>query len=92
MNRDDLPDGGAAVFAACIRAIRHRAPHCQVEVLTPDFEGNWDALRTVVEARPVVYNHNIETVPRLYRHVRPKAVYERSLELIRARQAASTRR
>ncbi len=82
VNRDDLPDGGAAVWAACIRAIRHRTPSCQVEVLTPDFEGNWDALRTVVEAGPVVYNHNIETVPRLYRHVRPKARYERSLELL----------
>jgi lipoic acid synthetase len=82
VNRDDLPDGGAAVWAACIRAIRHRMPHTQVEVLTPDFEGNWDALRTVVEARPAVYNHNIETVPRLYRHVRPRSVYERSLELL----------
>jgi lipoic acid synthetase len=82
VNRDDLPDGGSGVFAACIRAIHHRVPHCQVEVLTPDWEGNWDALRTVVEAKPVVYNHNIETVPRLYRQVRPKARYERSLELI----------
>ncbi|HEX5370476.1 MAG TPA: lipoyl synthase [Dehalococcoidia bacterium] len=83
VNRDDLPDGGAAVWAACLRAIRHRTPACRVEVLTPDFEGNWDALRTVVEAGPVVYNHNIETVPRLYRQVRPKARYERSLELLR---------
>jgi lipoyl synthase len=83
VNRDDLPDGGAGVWAACIRAIRHRTPHCRVEVLTPDFEGNWDALRTVVEAGPVVYNHNVETVPRLYRHVRPKAVYERSLEVLK---------
>ncbi len=82
VNRDDLPDGGAEVWAACIRAIRHLRPQCQVEILTPDFEGNWDALRTVVEAKPVVYNHNIETVPRLYRHVRPKARYERSLELL----------
>ncbi|HLF77807.1 MAG TPA: lipoyl synthase, partial [Dehalococcoidia bacterium] len=64
VNRDDLPDGGAGVFAACIRAIRHRLPHCRVEVLTPDFQGNWQALRTVVEAGPAVYNHNIETVPR----------------------------
>ncbi len=83
VNRDDLPDGGAAVWAASIRAIRHRVPRCRVEVLTPDFEGNWDALRLVVEAKPEVFNHNIETVPRLYRRVRPKAVYERSLELIR---------
>jgi lipoic acid synthetase len=82
VNRDDLPDGGAAVWAACIRAIHHRVPACQVEVLTPDFEGNWEALRMVVEAKPVVYNHNLETVPRLYRHVRPKAKYERSLALI----------
>ena len=83
VNRDDLPDGGASIFAACIRAIRHRTPTCDVEVLIPDFEGNWDALRTVVEARPVVLNHNTETVPRLYSRVRPKARYERSLELIR---------
>jgi lipoyl synthase len=82
VNRDDLPDGGAAVFAACIRAIRHRTPECEVEVLIPDFEGNWDALAAVVSAKPVVLNHNVETVPRLYRRVRPKARYERSLELI----------
>ena len=83
VNRDDLPDGGAGIFAACIRAIRHRLPGTQVEVLIPDFEGNWDALATVVEAGPVVLNHNTETVPRLYRRVRPKARYRRSLELIR---------
>ncbi|MPZ48328.1 MAG: lipoyl synthase [Dehalococcoidia bacterium] len=83
VNRDDLPDGGAEVWAACIRAIRHLVPNCEVEVLTPDFEGNWDALRTVVEAKPIVYNHNTETVPRLYKTVRPKARYERSLELVR---------
>ncbi len=83
VNRDDLPDGGADVFAACIRAIGHRLPGTQVEVLIPDFEGNRDALATVVEAGPVVLNHNTETVPRLYARVRPKARYERSLELIR---------
>ena len=83
VNRDDLPDGGASIFAACIRAIRHRTPTCDVEVLIPDFEGNAEALRTVVEAGPVVLNHNTETVPRLYSRVRPKARYERSLELIR---------
>jgi lipoic acid synthetase len=82
VNRDDLPDGGAQVWAACIRAIRHLRPRCRVEILTPDFAGNWDALRTVVEAKPVVYNHNIETVPRLYRRVRPGSRYERSLELL----------
>ena len=83
VNRDDLPDGGAEVFAACIRAIRRRLPETQVEVLIPDFEGNWDALATVIAAQPVVLNHNTETVPRLYRRVRPKARYQRSLELIR---------
>ncbi|MXW23845.1 MAG: lipoyl synthase, partial [Chloroflexi bacterium] len=83
VNRDDLPDGGAGIFAACIRAIEHRMPGTQVEVLIPDFEGNWSALATVVEAGPVVLNHNTETVPRLYRRVRPKARYRRSLELIR---------
>jgi lipoic acid synthetase len=83
VNRDDLPDGGAGVWAACLRAIRRRTPHCRVEVLTPDWQGNWDALRTVVEAGPVVYNHNIETVSRLYRVVRPRSAFERSLELLR---------
>lgn len=83
VNRDDLPDGGAAVFAAAVRAVRRRVPGCRVEILTPDWQGNWQALRTVVEARPFVYNHNLETVPRLYRRVRPKARYERSLELLR---------
>ena len=83
VNRDDLDDGGAGIFAACIRAIRHRTPQCEVEVLIPDFEGDEAALRTVVEARPAVLNHNTETVPRLYPRVRLKARYERSLELIR---------
>ncbi|MGE0226994.1 MAG: lipoyl synthase [Dehalococcoidia bacterium] len=83
VNRDDLPDGGASIFAGCIRAIRQRSPQTEVEVLIPDFEGNADALRAVVEAGPVVLNHNTETVPRLYRRVRPKAVYARSLELLR---------
>ena len=83
VNRDDLRSGGAEIFAACIRAIRHDDPAVRVEVLIPDFKGNWDALATVVEARPFVLNHNIETVPRLYRRVRPQAIYERSLELIR---------
>lgn len=83
VNRDDLPDGGASVFAACLRAIRHRRPSCRVEVLTPDFEGNWEALRTVVEAGPTVYNHNLETVERLSRRVRSRARFQRSLELLR---------
>ena len=82
VNRDDLADGGAQVFASCIRAIHQRLTSCQVEVLIPDFEGNWDALRTVIEAGPIVLNHNIETVPRLYGQARPKARYQRSLDLI----------
>jgi lipoic acid synthetase len=83
VNRDDLPDGGAAVFAACVRAVRRRVPGCGVEVLIPDFQGEWDALETVVRARPDVLNHNLETVPRLYARVRPRARYGRSLELLR---------
>ena len=83
VNRDDVPDGGASVFAACIRAIRHRRPGCEVEVLVPDFEGDRDAIETVVEARPAVLNHNTETVPGLYARVRPKGRYDRSLELLR---------
>jgi lipoic acid synthetase len=83
VNRDEQPDGGAWVFAAAIRAIRELVPGCTVEVLIPDFKGNWDALRTVMDARPDVLNHNTETVPRLYRTVRPQARYARSLELLR---------
>ena len=83
VNRDDLETGGAEIFAACIKAIRHDDAAVRVEVLIPDFKGNWEALRTVVEARPFVLNHNIETTPRLYPRVRPQARYERSLELIR---------
>jgi lipoyl synthase len=82
VNRDDVESGGAEVFAACIRAIRRNDPAVRVEVLIPDFKGNWDALATVVDARPFVLNHNIESVPRLYGTVRPQARYERSLELI----------
>jgi lipoic acid synthetase len=86
VNRDDVSDGGAAIFAETIRAIRRRVPGCKVEVLIPDFRGNWEALGAVVAAAPEVLNHNIETVPRLYRRVRMGAVYERSLELfVRAR-------
>jgi lipoic acid synthetase len=81
VNRDDLADGGAAIFAAVIRRIRERSPACRVEVLIPDFKGHEAALRTVVEAGPDVLNHNIETVPRLYGRVRPGSRYERSLAL-----------
>jgi len=83
VNRDDTPDGGAAIFARTIAEIRRRVPECKVEVLIPDFRGDWTALATVMRARPDVLNHNIETVPRLYRQVRKGAVYERSLELLR---------
>ncbi|MBI2461690.1 MAG: lipoyl synthase, partial [Candidatus Rokubacteria bacterium] len=83
VNRDDLADGGAEIFARTIRAIRAEAPACRVEVLIPDFQGSEPALLTVVAARPDVLNHNIETVRRLYREVRPGARYERSLELFR---------
>jgi len=89
VNRDDLPDGGASVFAACIRAVRRLRPACEVEVLTPDFEGNEAALATVLDAGPVVLNHNIESVPRLYPRVRPKARYDRSLALFRRAKALS---
>lgn len=82
VNRDELPDGGAAHFAATIRAIRETAPSVTVEVLVPDFLGSAEALRTVLEEAPEVLNHNTETVPRLYRRVRPDAVYERSLDLL----------
>jgi lipoic acid synthetase len=82
VNRDDLPDGGAAHFASTIEAIRRRNPGCAVEVLIPDFCGDDAALDTVLDAEPSVLNHNIETVPRLYRRVRPDAVYERSLALL----------
>jgi lipoic acid synthetase len=82
VNRDDQPDGGAAIFARTISEIRRRVPGCRVEVLIPDFRGDWNALDKVLEARPDVLNHNMETVPRLYRRVRKGAVYERSLELL----------
>jgi lipoyl synthase len=83
VNRDDQPDGGSAIFARTIAAIRRRVPDCRVEVLIPDFRGDGAALATVMQARPDVLNHNLETVPRLYREVRPGAIYTRSLELLR---------
>lgn len=89
VNRDDQKDGGSGVFAACIREIRSRAPGCAVEVLIPDFKGDWSALQIVIDARPDVLNHNTETVPRLYRQVRPGARFERSLELLRRAKAAA---
>ncbi|PYQ08447.1 MAG: lipoyl synthase [Acidobacteria bacterium] len=88
VNRDDQRDGGAGVFAACIRQIRERVPGCTVEVLIPDFKGDAAALQVVIGAAPDVLNHNTETVPRLYRHVRPGARFERSLELLHRAKAA----
>jgi lipoic acid synthetase len=84
VTRDDLPDGGASVFAETIRRIRDKMPETRVEVLVPDFRGDPLSLTTVLEARPDVLNHNVETVPRLYPSVRPGAVYERSVDLLKS--------
>ena len=83
VNRDELADGGAKVWAESIREIRKQAPGVQIEALVPDFCGDWDALQMVLDAGPDVLNHTLETVPRMYRVVRPQAKYERSLELLR---------
>jgi lipoic acid synthetase len=88
VNRDDQPDGGAHIFARTIEEIRKRVPGCKVEVLIPDFRGDWDALEIVLAARPDILNHNTETVPRLYRQVRKGAAYERSLELLQRSKEA----
>ena len=82
VNRDDLADGGASQFVACISQVRQRSPLTTIELLIPDFCGNWEALAAVMEGAPDVLNHNIETVPRLYRKARPQAIYGRSLELL----------
>ena len=82
VDRDDLADGGAGMFARTITAIRRRSPATTIEVLTPDFQGDLAAVQTVVEARPDIFNHNTETVPRLYARIRPKAVYANSLALL----------
>ena len=87
VNRDELPDGGAAVWAETIRQIRLQSPGTSVEVLIPDFCGDWDALQKVLDQRPDILNHNIESVPRLYRQVRPQAKYRRSLELLQRAKA-----
>lgn len=88
VNRDDLPDGGASHFAATVQAIRELNPKCTVEVLIPDFQGNNEAFKTVIEASPEILNHNMETVTRLYRRVRPNANYNTSLELLKQASAA----
>ncbi len=82
VNRDDLTDGGAAHFAATAQAVKERSPDCRVEVLVPDFQGNAASVETVMASPIDIFNHNIETVPRLYKRVRPGARYERSLELL----------
>jgi len=83
VDRDDLPDFGAYIFAETIRQIHTRLPECSVEVLVPDFQGSEDAIRAVLEARPEIYNHNTETVPRLFKKARPGGRYERVLEIFR---------
>jgi len=83
VNRDELDDGGAGIWAETIRQIRMQSPGTSIEVLIPDFEGDWGALQLVLDERPEILNHNLETVPRLYPVVRPQAKYDRSLELLR---------
>jgi lipoic acid synthetase len=83
VNRDELRDGGAGVFASTIRWIRRLSPECKVEVLTPDFKGDQAALKVVMDAKPNVFNHNVETIPRLYKQVRPQAIFQRSLQVLK---------
>lgn len=83
VNRDDLPDGGASQFVACINEIRTQSPQTTIEILIPDLCGNWDALAVILASNPEVLNHNTETIARLYRQVRPQGNYDRSLELLR---------
>src|SRR5207237_6331686 len=89
VNRDDLADGGAAHWAATVRAVRRHAPHCRVEVLIPDFQGRTASLETVLEARPDILNHNTETVPRLYKMARHGGRYARTLGLFRHARAVA---
>jgi lipoic acid synthetase len=91
VTRDDLQDGGAEIFAMTIRALKRRDSSLGVEVLIPDFQGNRDALATVMHAGPDILNHNLETVPRLYSRVRPRAIYTQSLELLRRVKQMSPR-
>ena len=83
VNRDELPDGGASIFAETIEAVRERSPETSIEVLIPDFKGSRDALETILAAKPEILNHNVETVPRLYKKARPGASYPQSVELLR---------
>jgi len=93
VNRDELKDGGAAIFAETIHQIRNKVPGCRIEVLTPDFNGEEDALDIVLDANPDIFNHNVETIPMLYQTVRPQAKYERSLYVLdyMKRQGATTK-
>ncbi len=91
VNRDDLPDGGASQFVRCIQEVRKVSPKTTIEVLIPDLCGNWEALGVILAAQPEVLNHNTETIPRLYRRVRPQGDYQRSLLLLqRTRELAPT--
>jgi lipoyl synthase len=91
VDRDDLPDGGAGIFAATITSIRAHTPDCAIEVLVPDFQGDRASITAVVSARPDVFNHNLETVPRLYRQARGGSIYTRSLDVLRcAKEIDST--
>ena len=83
VTRDDLTDGGAAMFARCVELLRKELPDCRVEVLIPDLQGNWEALERILEAGPHVLNHNVEVVPRLFADLRPQGRYALSLELLR---------
>src|SRR5471032_562538 len=86
--RDELLDGGAGIWAETIRAVREENPNTAIEVLIPDFKGRWQDLETVLAAKPDILNHNVETVPRLHKMIRPQAKYERSLEMLRRAKAA----
>jgi len=90
VNRDDLIDGGASQFVECITAVRSISPNTTIEVLIPDLCGNWNALEIILQAAPEVLNHNTETVPRLYRRVRPQGNYERTIELLQRSRQIST--
>lgn len=91
VNRDDLKDGGAQHFAETIRAVSSLLPHAEIEVLTSDFMGNLDAVQTVLDARPHVFNHNLETIPDFYSFVRPQAKYERSLKVLQYARSQGSR-
>ena len=91
VNRDDLPDGGAFIFAQCVSQVRKRLPSCKIEVLTPDFEGNWNSLDLVIQSKPDTFNHNIETVRRIFPVVRARGDYDLSLEVLeKAKELSKT--